>query len=160
VTTGDGMKPPDAAEKSLGEIVGEVSEKASLLVREEIELAKAELQEKISKLAKAVGVAAAAGVFAGFAVALFLHALSWFFVDLYGSSSQAVWLGFLTTVALLLVLGGLAGYFALRWFRGGTPPTPELAIEEAKRTRAELERQKIERDQVKRTLGKGEEIGT
>ena len=152
MSTGDGMKPPDAAEKTLGEIVGEVSEKASLLVREEIELAKAELQEKASKLAKAVGVAAAAGVFAGFAVSLFLHALSWFFVDLYGSSSQAVWLGFLTTVLLLLALGAGAGYLALRWFRRGTPPTPELAIEEAKRTRSELERQKVERDQLKRSL--------
>jgi hypothetical protein len=35
---------------------------------------------------------------------------------------------------------------------------PELAIEEARRTRAELEAQKIERDQVKRSLERGEEV--
>ena len=35
----DGSRPPDTADKSIGDIVGEVSEKASLLVREEIELA-------------------------------------------------------------------------------------------------------------------------
>ena len=40
----------------------------------------------------------------------------------------------------------------------GSPPTPDLAIEEAKRTRAELEAQKIQRDQVHRTLERGEEV--
>ena len=35
-----------------------------------------------------------------------------------------------------------------------------MAIEEAKRTRADLEAQKIERDQVGRTLEKGEELKT
>ena len=39
--TADGLPPKDDAGKSLGEIVAEVSEKASLLVRQEIELAKA-----------------------------------------------------------------------------------------------------------------------
>ncbi len=34
---------PNGADKTLGEIVADVSEKASLLVREEIELAKAEV---------------------------------------------------------------------------------------------------------------------
>jgi hypothetical protein len=33
-----------------------------------------------------------------------------------------------------------------------------MAIEEAKRTRAELEAQKIERDQVQRSLERGEEV--
>ena len=42
--------------------------------------------------------------------------------------------------------------------RSGAPPTPDLAIEQAKATRAELEAQKIQRDQVKRTLEKGEEV--
>ena len=61
--TTNGMPPPDGADKSLGEIVAEVSEKASLLVREEIELAKAEVTDKVSKLTRGAVVAAAAGVF-------------------------------------------------------------------------------------------------
>ena len=40
--SGNGVPPKQDADKDLGEIVAEVSEKASLLVREEIELAKAE----------------------------------------------------------------------------------------------------------------------
>jgi hypothetical protein len=47
---------------------------------------------------------------------------------------------------------------AARLFKRGSPPTPELAIEEARRTRAELEAQKIQRDQVARGLERGEEL--
>jgi hypothetical protein len=42
-------------------------------------------------------------------------------------------------------------------FKRGAPPTPDLAIEEAKRTRAELEAQTIQRDQLERSLERGEE---
>ena len=156
---GDGAKPPETAEKGLGEIVAEVSEKASLLVREEIELAKAEVQQKLSKLTKGAAVGAAAGVFAVFALIYFLTALSWFFTDLYGDVGSEVWLGFLTTCGILLALGGISAALAVRWLKRGAPPTPDLAIEEAKRTRAELEQQAVDRDQVARSLEKGEEVG-
>ena len=131
------MKPPDSAEKSLGDIVGEVSDKASLLVRDEIELAKAEVQEKVTRLGKGAAVGAAAGVFAFFALIFFLHALSWFFADLFDFSG--IWAGFLITTFILLILGGVAGLLAYRFLQKGAPPTPDLAIEEAKRTRAAIE---------------------
>jgi hypothetical protein len=153
----DGSKPPETADKSLGEIVSEVSEKASLLVREEIELAKAEVKDKVSKLARGAGVGIAAGVILVFAFMTFLHALAWFINDLLDVTS-AIWVGFAIVTGGLILLAALAGFLAFRWLRGGAPPTPELAIEEAKRTREELEHQKIERDQVGRTLEKGEEI--
>jgi hypothetical protein len=38
-----------------------------------------------------------------------------------------------------LIVGAIAGLYAYRSVRSGAPPTPEMAIEEAKRTRAELE---------------------
>ena len=145
----------DSAEKSLGEIVAEVSEKASLLVRQEIELAKAEVRDKISKLTKGAAVAAAAGVFLVFGVMLLLHGLAWLVTDALNSSP---WVGFAVMTGVLFVLAALSGLLALRWFKKGAPPTPELAIEEAKRTRAELEHQKIERDQLTRSLERGEEV--
>ncbi len=49
---------------------------------------------------------------------------------------------------------------AYRLFQGGAPPTPDMAIEQAKLTRAELEGQTIQRDQVHRTLERGEELKT
>jgi uncharacterized membrane protein YqjE len=129
--------PPGTAEKSLGEIVNEVSEKASLLVREEIELAKAEVQQKVSRIMKGAALGALAGIFLVFMLIYLLHALSWFWVDLF--NFNAVWLGYAITTGILLVLGALAGLLAVRFFKKGTPPTPELAIEEAKKTRATLE---------------------
>ena len=153
----DGSRPPDTADKTLGDVVADVSEKASLLVREEIELAKAEVRDKVSKLAKGAGVAAAAGVFLVFGVTMFFHGLAWFFNDLL-DVRNALWVGFAIVFGILVLLAALAGLIALRLFKRGAPPTPQLAIEEAKRTRAELEGQKIERDQVGRTLEKGEEV--
>lgn len=137
MTDGSGPPPPVTAEKSLGEIVSEVSEKASLLVREEIELAKAEVTQKVTRLGKGAAVGAAAGVFLFFAFVVFLEALSWFWVDLLDLTS--IWLGFLITAGILVVLGILAGLLAWRFFKKGSPPTPALAIEEARKTREAIE---------------------
>ncbi len=148
--------PGPNAEKSLGQIVTEVSEKASLLVREEIELAKAEVTGKFSKITKGAAVAGAAGVFAVFGITMFFHFLAWFFVDLF--SWNSVWPAFLTVTLMLFLIAALAGLFALRLFKKGAPPTPDLAIEEARKTRAQLESQTIQRDQVARTLDRGQEV--
>jgi uncharacterized membrane protein YqjE len=155
--TTNGMPPPDGADKSLGEIVADVSEKASQLVREEIELAKAEVKDKVSKLTRGAVVAAAAGVFLVFGVTMFFHGLAWFLDDVFNWEDN-IWAGFAVVTLLLFVLAALAGLIAFRLFKKGSPPTPDLAIEEAKRTRAELEAQKIQRDQVHRTLERGEEV--
>ena len=144
------MTPPsgNGADKNLGEIVQEVSEKASLLVREEIELAKAEITTKAKTLAKGAGVGAAAGVFLIFAVVMFLHTLAWFFVDLLNAE---IWAGFGLVTIILVALGAVAGLLAKRWLSTG-PPTPDLAIEQAKITRQTFEQQGVERDQLERSL--------
>ena len=154
--SGNGVPPKQDAEKGLGEIVSEVSEKASLLVRQEIELAKAEVTEKVSKLTRGAGVGAAAGVFLIFGVTMLFHFLSWFLNDLFDWNN--VWQGYGVVTLALFILAGLAAWLAARLFKKGAPPTPDMAIEEARRTRAELEAQKIERDQVDRSLEKGEEL--
>jgi uncharacterized membrane protein YqjE len=154
----DGLGPNGSAEKTLGQIVTEVSEKASLLVREEIELAKTEVTSKISKLTKGAVVAGAAGVFLIFGITMLFHGLAWFLDDLFNWEDDSIWAGFAVVAGGLLVLALLAALIALRLFKKGSPPMPELAIEEAKRTRAQLEAQKIERDQVSRSLERGEEL--
>ena len=135
------------ADKSLGDVVTEVTEKASLLVREEIELAKAEISQKVTRIGKGAGALAAAGALAVFALTFFFHALAWFFVEAF---DWEVWFGYLTTFAVILVLGGLIGWLGVRWLKGGSPPTPDLAIEEAKRTREMLDQQAAQHDQLER----------
>lgn len=127
-----------SAEKSLGEVVNDVSTKASFLIREEIELAKTEVATKAKSLGKGAAVAAAAGVMALFALIYFLQALAWFFNDLFDWVNTSPWLGFLIVFGILIALAVVAGLLGFRWIKKGSPPTPELAIEEAKRTRTEL----------------------
>jgi hypothetical protein len=153
---GQGRKP--SADKNLGEIVAEVSEKASLLVRQEVELAKAEVTDKVTKLGKGAGVAAAAGVFLIFAVTMLFHFLALFLNDLFDWNTG--WPGYGIVTLFLFLLAAIAGFVAYRFFKKGSPPVPQMAIEEAKLTRAQFETQKIERDQVSRTLEKGEELKT
>jgi H+/Cl- antiporter ClcA len=127
------MTPPgDPQPSELGRAVNDVVEKTQLLVREEIELAKAEVTEKVSKLIKGAIVGIVAGVFALLALFLLLHATSWAVWDLTNDlSDDNFWLGFLIVAIALLLLGAIAGALAYRFIKKGSPPTPEMAIEEA-----------------------------
>lgn len=62
--------PPLPSEPSLGDLIGEIGQDVSQLVRTEIELAKAELKQESAKAGKAVGMLGGAG-YAGHAVLLF-----------------------------------------------------------------------------------------
>jgi uncharacterized membrane protein YqjE len=148
--SGNGTPPKQTADKQLGEIVAEVSEKASLLIRQEIELAKAEVTSKVSKLTRGAAVAAAASVFLIFGVTTFFHGLAWFLNDAFNWEDNN-WAGFAVVTAFLFLLALLAAFLAFRLFKKGAPPTPDMAIEEAKRMRAQLETQAIERDQLERS---------
>jgi uncharacterized membrane protein YqjE len=143
------MSANGTADKNLGEIVSEVSEKASLLVRQEIDLAKAEITQKVSRLTKGAAVGAAAGVFLVFGITMFFHTIAWLLDDLF-NWELSIWAGFAIVTAALFLMAILAALLALRLFKKGAPPTPDLAIEEAKRTRETLEAQKIQRDQLER----------
>ena len=120
--------------QQIGHTLAEISEKASLLVREEIELAKAEITQKATRLGKGAAVAAAAGVFAFFGLIFFLHFLSYFIWWLIGTDNPIFW-GFLTTTVLLFVFAGIAAAIGVRWIKKGAPPTPDMAIDEAKKIR-------------------------
>jgi uncharacterized membrane protein YqjE len=115
----------------LGQAIQDVSEKMSLLVREEIELAKTEMTEKVTKLVKGAAVGIAAGIFAVFGLIYLGHAVAWLLWDLLGGTRD-FWLGFVIVAVILFVLGGIAGFVAARFFKRGAPPAPQMAIEEAK----------------------------
>jgi uncharacterized membrane protein YqjE len=121
---------PEHNQSDLARAIQDITEKAQLLVHEELELAKAEMTEKVTKLIKGAIFGIVAGVFAVFALIYLLHALSWGIWDLLSDGSN-FWLGFLITGALILILGAIAGFIAMRLIKKGTPPKPELAIAEA-----------------------------
>ena len=132
----NGRQPTGSADKNLGEIVTEVTSKAQLLVREEIELAKAEVTAKVSKLAKGAGFFAAAGILAVFGLIWLFHFLALGIADWF---SLKAWVGYAIVTVFLFVLVGILAFLGLRSVKKGSPPVPELAIEEAKKTRAALE---------------------
>ncbi len=59
---GTGPTPGDARERPIGELVKDLSQQTSTLVRKEIELARAELQQKGKIAGKGVGLLVGAGV--------------------------------------------------------------------------------------------------
>jgi uncharacterized membrane protein YqjE len=134
---GNGLNDVDAP---IGDIVNRISLNASALIREEIELAKAEMELKMKKLVRGAAVAAAAGFFLFLGLIFAFHTLAWSLNDFF----DQVWLGFLITTGLLMLLAGLAGFIAYRSFQAGAPPTPDMAIEEAKKTREALEHPEVQ----------------
>jgi uncharacterized membrane protein YqjE len=124
------MANDNRTSSDLAEAIQEVTDKASLLVREEIALAKAEMTEKVSKLVKGAVVGIVAGIFAVAGLIYLLHALSWLLWDLIGNDSN-FWLGFVIVAVALFLLGAIAGWIAARSLKRGVPPTPAMAIEEA-----------------------------
>jgi uncharacterized membrane protein YqjE len=117
--------------QNIAQAIQEVSDRATLLVREEIELAKVEMTEKVTKLIKGAIVGIAAGIFVVFALIYLLHGFAWLtWYELF-PDQQYFW-GFFVVAAVLLLLGALAGYIAARAMKSGAPPTPAMAIDEAK----------------------------
>ncbi len=125
---------PDQTQ-NIATAIAEVSERASLLIREEIELAKAEMSQKATKLLKGVVVAAAAGVFVVMAVIFALIGLAWLIYWLLPVGEFSYFWGFFVVAGGLLLLGALAGFLAAKAVKAGSPPTPKMAIDEARKIR-------------------------
>lgn len=141
------MAPPDpyrpnrpdpdrpASEKTMGEMVFEVSERTSNLIREEIELAKTEVSEKVTTLARGSAVGIAAGVFAFLALILLMHSFALGLASLLG---WGAWAGYLIEAVIFIAVAAGAGYFAYNSFEKTGAPIPTEAIEEAQKTKALL----------------------
>jgi hypothetical protein len=129
------LQNSDGRPENIATAVTEVSERVSLLIREEIELAKAEMTLKAMTIARGAAAAAAGGVFAVFAVVFFLLTLAWGL----NSALNSVWLGFLIVLVLLIIAAGAAFLFARSKLEVG-PPTPDMALDEAKKIRETVAR--------------------
>ena len=115
-------------ERSIGELFGELSQDMALLVRQETQLAKTEMQQKLSKVTTDLAALATGGIVAylgGLALTAFLILL---LIDPIGLEP---WLSALIVGAVL----GIAGWVMLQ--RGlkelkRTDPTPRRTVETIK----------------------------
>ena len=127
--------PRDDQQQNIAAAIAEVSERATQLVREEIELAKAEVAEKTSRLIRGAVVGTVAGVFVLMALIFALVGCAWLlYYYLPGNDFTYFW-GFFALAAGLLLLGILAGLIAAKAVKKGAPPLPNMAIEEARKIR-------------------------
>jgi tetrahydromethanopterin S-methyltransferase subunit C len=114
---------------SLGDATKQVAEHASSLARLEVELATLELKKKVTSLGIGIGFGVGAAVFGlfmlGFLFATIAAALDTFL---------PTWAALLITTGILALLAGILGILARGRIKKGTPPVPQQAIEEAKRT--------------------------
>ena len=131
----DQQQSTDTSTQNIAQAIQEVSERASMLVREEIELAKVEVTEKITKLVKGAVVGIVAGVFVLFGLFLLLDGFAWLAYWAIPFPEGTFFWGFFVVAAVLFLLGALAGYIASRAMKSGAPPVPAMAIDEAKRIR-------------------------
>jgi uncharacterized membrane protein YqjE len=141
-SSANGERPPE--DMSVGELVFEVSDRASVLIREEVELAKTEVTEKFNRLLRGSIVGLVAGVFVLLALMMIMHGVAWLLDDLFFDDN--VWAGFLIEAAAFLLIAAGAGLFAYRSFKKGAPPTPEMAIEEAKEIKAAFDGQESDEE--------------
>jgi hypothetical protein len=115
--------------------ITEISERATLLIRDELELARAEIGAKVRKLLTGTVVGIVAGVFVLVALMFVLEGLAWLvWYELFGSKLD-YFLGFFVVAGALLVLAALAGLLAAKALRRGSPPAPTMAIDEARKIR-------------------------
>ncbi|HEX3686689.1 MAG TPA: phage holin family protein [Gaiellaceae bacterium] len=113
----------------LGATVKSVSERASSLVRLELELAALELKRKVTSIAVGIGLALTAAV-------LLVFALGFGLATIAAGIATAVswWLALLIVTAGIVLVAGLLAFLGVRAIEKGTPPVPEQALMEAKLT--------------------------
>jgi len=114
---------PDVEGTSVGQLIGEVTKDLSTLMRQELDLAKAELKTEAKKAGQGAGLFGAAG-FAGYMVLLFLSlALMWGLSNVMDTG----WAG-LIVAAIWAVIGAIAFVMGRKRFQQ-VNPKPERTVD-------------------------------
>jgi hypothetical protein len=98
--------------------------------------AKTEMAVKAKKLGIGAGMAAAALVTLIYFTIFLFFGIAYLLDDILGVK---LWVGFMIVAIFFLIVTILLVVIGLRLIKRGSPPTPDMAIEEAKATRAAFE---------------------
>ncbi|HEX4036281.1 MAG TPA: phage holin family protein [Solirubrobacteraceae bacterium] len=127
-------QPEEEIPANIAAAITEISERATLLIRDELDLARAEITSKLRKLLLGALVGTVAGAFIALAGLFVLIGLAWLLWYELFPSGQVFW-GFFVVAGALLLFAALGGLLAMRALRRGAPPAPTMAIEEARKIR-------------------------
>ena len=151
------LPPPDSNEAAMAQAIQGVTASTQALVKDQIDLAKVEMQTKASVFGKGAAVAAAAGAFVLGALILIIHGLSWaawyvLFPD------EAFFLGFFLIAFILLVMGAIAGFVAYKALQKAQSPVPDQALAAARETQATIQGETaLMKEQVREAVVKPED---
>ena len=120
---GDGGQVPSSAERPTGELVKQLSEQVSVLVREELKLAQLEMTRKGKQAGVGAGMLGGGGVIALYAIGCLIAC-----VILAVSEGLAAWLSALIVGVALLAVAGIAALVGKSRLQKATPPVPQDAV--------------------------------
>jgi hypothetical protein len=137
-----GGAPRDGSERpqNVADAITDIADRLTALVHDEIDLAKAEVSAKVTRLLRGAIVAGAAGIFIVTGVVLVLEGFAWLlYYELPLGNQFTFFWGFFAMAVILFLVGGGVGLGAYRVLRASSPPVPEIAIEEARKIRETVE---------------------
>ena len=118
---------PAAAEHTTGELVKQVTEQVSVLVRDELKLAQLEMTGKAKQAGKGAGLLGGGGLVALYGVACLIAC-----VIIAISHSLQAWLSALIVGAALLLIAGVLAVLGRSRVRKATPPVPTQTVDSVK----------------------------
>jgi Flp pilus assembly protein TadB len=121
--TARSVRPQGAQEESAGELVRQLSEQVSLLVRDELKLAQLEMTRKGKQAGLGIGMFGASGLVALYAVGCLVAC-----AVIAISGVVTAWLAALIIGVALLVVSGASALLGKGRLQRSTPPVPEQAV--------------------------------
>jgi uncharacterized membrane protein YqjE len=118
------VRTEELSDRSVGDLVGRLSQQTATLVRDEMRLAQAELQQKGKRAGLGAGMFGGAGLVALYGVGALVAAA----ILLIGTALEP-WIAAVIVGAALLAVGGLLTLMGKKQIDRATPPKPERAIE-------------------------------
>jgi Putative Actinobacterial Holin-X, holin superfamily III len=118
-----GQRQPAAEDRSAGELVKQLSEQVSALVRDELKLAQLEMTRKGKQAGFGVGMLGGSALIALYAVGCLIACA---IIAL--SGAVAAWLAALIVGVALLAAAGVAALMGKGRLQKATPPVPEEAV--------------------------------
>ena len=122
-----GQMPPAAGEQTTGELVKELSQQVSRLVREELKLAQIEMTRKGKQAGIGAGMLGGSGLIALYGVGCLLAC-----AIIAISGVVSAWLAALIVGVVLLATAGIAALIGKQRLQRATPPVPEEAVASTK----------------------------
>jgi uncharacterized membrane protein YqjE len=122
------MEQTSQSDQQIGDLVKQLSEQTSDLVRKELRLAQVEMQEKGKRAGVGAGLFGGAGLVALYGGGVLIAA-----VVLALATAIDAWLAALIVAVVLFAVAGVAALMGRKQVEQAVPPQPEQAIASTKR---------------------------